>query len=105
MKKTCRTCEDREVCTALCADVEAEVNQDHVSLKELPVLIEDIEHGKVDWPENKGGLTICMSKSEAKTSKLLEKGFSPHEIAYLLDISIQTVYNNTYTLRKKHNNR
>lgn len=104
MKKTCMTCEDREKCTALCADMEAEVNQDHVSLKELPALIEDIEHGKVDWAENKGGLTICMSKTEVKISKLIKKGFSPHEIAYLLDISIQHVYNIKHTLWKQYKN-
>ena len=98
------TCEDRDGCVELCADMELEVNQDHVSLKELPVLIEDVEHGKVDWPENKGGFTICMSKTEVKISKLFKKGFSPHEISYLLDITIQHVYNIKHTLRKKHNN-
>ena len=98
------TCEDRDKCTALCADMEAEVNQDHVSLKELPALIEDIEHGKVDWPENKGGLTICMSKTEVKISTLLKKGFSHREIAYMLDITYQHVRNVKYTLRKKHTN-
>ena len=100
----CETCEKRESCSELCPEAESYVNQDYVALTELPIPIENIEHGKIEWPENKGGLTICLSKTEDKISKMLKKEFSPQEISYLLDISIQTVYNNICSLRKKHNN-
>ena len=100
MKKTCMTCEDREKCTALCADMEAEVNQDHVPLRELTV--PDIEFVVEVWPENVR--RTYLTKTEAKIVKLSEKEFSPQEISHLLDITMDATYKHISRIRIKFNN-
>ena len=97
MKKTCMTCEDRDKCTELCADVEAEVSQDHVPLMELRVA--DPEYSAVDWPEDIQSFNL--TKTEAKIQILIEKYFSRVQVAYVLDLSVENIAWHLFNIRKK----
>ena len=96
----CQECPKKSECVELCAEAELYVNQDNVRLMELP--ISGAEYGEMHWYE--GRSVIYLTELEKKISKLQEKCFSPQEISYLLDIAIQTVYNNICNIRKKYNN-
>ena len=98
----CETCEKREYCSELCPEAEAYVNQDYISLSELPTQIENIEHGKIEWPEKIK--TIILTETEKKILTLLNKNLSRQEISYLLNIKTDSIRVHIYNLRKKFNN-
>jgi len=94
MKKTCKDCEQRDGCVALCADVESDVNQDYVSpSKQIPLVGNAIyyfndEDIAWDWQPDK----IPAKKLKWLIVELHKQGKTPSEISYHLTCHVSYIY-------------
>ena len=86
MKKTCKDCNDRDGCVALCADIESDVNQDYVpQSKQIPLVGNAIyyfsdEDIAWDWQPDK----IGPKKLKWLIIELHKQGKKSPEISYHL---------------------
>ena len=89
MKKTCKDCEQRDGCVALCADIESDVNQDYVSpSKQIPLVGNAIyyfsdEDIAWDWQPDK----IGPKKLKWLIIELHKQGKNECQITYHLSCS------------------
>ena len=93
MKKTCKDCEQRDGCVALCADVESDVNQDYVSpSKQIPLVGSAIDYFNDediawDWQPDK----IGPKKLKWLIIELHLQSKNEYQIAYQLPCSQQYI--------------
>ena len=94
MKKTCKDCEQRDGCVALCADVESDVNNDYVpQSKQIPLVGNAIyyfsdEDIAWDWQPDK----IGPKKLKWLIIELHKQGRTPSEISYHLTCHVSYIY-------------
>jgi len=94
MKKTCKDCEQRDGCVALCADMESDVNNDYVpQSKQIPLVGNAIyyfsdEDIAWDWQPDK----IGPKKLKWLIIELHKQGRTPSEISYHLTCHVSYIY-------------
>ena len=86
----CTECKKRSTCQELCQEAEEYVNQDYVSLKEVPVsnsFLDTLPSHQMFRPKNK------YTSSELKAFILIlhKDGLKNTEIAYHLPVTLQYV--------------
>jgi hypothetical protein len=96
----CQNCNKATTCTKLCEKAEEYVNQDHVPLRDLPVV--DIEYGEIEWPESIK--TVSLTWLERKVVRLLNCDLPNSEIPHILNITPNYFYVITHRINKKYNN-
>ena len=95
MKKTCKDCEQRDGCVALCADIESEIAKDHISKNKMESIP---PHGWMidkwndegvawDWQAEK----IGPKKLKWLIIELHKQGRNEYKIAYQLPCSQQYI--------------
>ena len=101
MKKTCKDCEQRDGCVALCADMDSDVAQDHISKNKMESIP---PHGWMIDKWNDEGVAWDWQPEKVGPKKLIwlilelhKEGKSLREIAYHLSCHFTYI---GYVIRK-----
>ena len=101
MKKTCKDCEQRDGCVALCADIESEIAKDHISKNKMESIP---PHGWMIDKWNDEGVAWDWQPEKVGPKKLIwlilelhKEGKSLREIAYHLSCHFTYI---GYVIRK-----